>query len=632
MADLIEDVYSFQALANKYNNFMTPAYKITIASENVSSNSGAVISNVRLSLSMDAADTLEFRVTGSYNLEKGKFEFSFKDKLKLGKVVTVSLGYGSSLTKVFKGYISKIAMEYGEEPSCIVSCMDVTALMREHKPNTAFVDKTVTEIFNEIMDQYKKICAAKDVITDAGSQDKATQYIQKASDYDFICTELCPAENKDFFVFGGKAYFKNTGWNTTASLKLEFGKSLLSFSGDRQYLDEMIQVTVVDKNDSSEKIKVEERVSAPASMMEKVLANPTVKEVSPSESGDADDANKYLKKAVNEEKKRLVNGAGQCIGLPELVPGRMIEIDGMDADVNGTYFLASVEHCVDDNGFITNFTLGDRSESFSSEIADSEAKQANQNSSKNKIQNGDTMRGKVVKNWDPDHPGMVSVQITRTEEGSNETTWLPVLVPYAGAGFGYYSLPEVGSQVLISNLSGDEKSQIVLGCLWDKTTTIPEATANEENTIKRWKTKGGIEIICEDEADKNKVTVQTSGGLNIVMEDEANQIQLADKEMENKILLDAKNGKIEIIAKDELSLTSGDVKLTLDGKQNKLSEEAKQVELKGSNSFNLDGQSLSISGQSLEISGNKASIKSQSNLEVEATGIAQIKGSMLKLN
>ena len=83
------------------------------------------------------------------------------------------------------------------------------------------------------------------------------------------------------------------------------------------------------------------------------------------------------------------------------------------------------------------------------------------------------------------------------------------------------------------------------------------------------------------------------------------------------------NGKIELVAKEEVSIkvggkdiakfTSSETKITCD----KMSYEGNMLELKG---------------KQTKIESSVVDVKSSGNLNVESTGMAQIKGSMIKLN
>ena len=53
----------------------------------------------------------------------------------------------------------------------------------------------------------------------------------------------------------------------------------------------------------------------------------------------------------------LVSGGGECIGMPELIPGRYLKVDGGDKQSNGTYFLTKVKHKFTDDGYRTSFEI-----------------------------------------------------------------------------------------------------------------------------------------------------------------------------------------------------------------------------------------------------------------------------------
>ena len=53
----------------------------------------------------------------------------------------------------------------------------------------------------------------------------------------------------------------------------------------------------------------------------------------------------------------LVSGGGTCLGIPELIPGRYVKIDGLDSQSNGTYFVTKVRHLFEQNGYHTSFEI-----------------------------------------------------------------------------------------------------------------------------------------------------------------------------------------------------------------------------------------------------------------------------------
>lgn len=233
--------------------------------------------------------------------------------------------------------------------------------------------------------------------------------------------------------------------------------------------------------------------------------------------------------------------------------------------------------------------------------------------------------GKVVENWDDEHPGMVRVELFLGEEGKNKTDWVRVAQPYAGNGYGSYFLPEVGDEVVLAFNLGDRDHPIVIGSLWNQVDVIPEDTAVEENTVKRIKTKGGHELVFDEADGEETLTLHTPGELTLLLEDSAKKLTLKDADGNNLLAIDGDGGIITATAAKKVVLDVGGSEFTLDG-------QGKAATLKIDNITIEAGQSLKLKGQSVKIEGSMAEFKSDGNLDVKAGGILTLKGSMTKIN
>lgn len=232
--------------------------------------------------------------------------------------------------------------------------------------------------------------------------------------------------------------------------------------------------------------------------------------------------------------------------------------------------------------------------------------------------------GIVKENWDKDHPGMVKVEYVMWETGQNISGWIPVMSPYAGNGYGCYLLPEIGSVVILAFLMGVRDCPIVLGSLWNKKVEIPKETADQDNTRKTFQSRGGSMIRITDEEGKEKIEIRTPGGLEFILEDEKQKISLADKDKKNAVEMDAKEGTVTISADKKLVLKAGGTEI--------LSMDKSQVSL-ANGTLNLEAkQSLKMKGQSSSLEGGTVELKANGSLKLDSGGIAQVKGSMLKLN
>ncbi len=249
--------------------------------------------------------------------------------------------------------------------------------------------------------------------------------------------------------------------------------------------------------------------------------------------------------------------------------------------------------------------------------------------------------GEVVENWDSEHPGMVKVQVLLGAAENNDIGWVPVAASYAGNAYGAYLLPEIGSQVVLAFYLGQMKSPYVIGCLWNQTNVLPADAANENNTVKTLITRGGNRITISDEEGKERITVKTKGELEADFDDESSRISLSDKDGENTLCLDAKEGILTLAAKKKAVFKVGGKEwLTLDGNSSKLTVKADNIGVEAGQKLELKGQNTKLSGSSTKIDGQNVKLEAQASLglkgsaslKAESSGIMELKGSMMKLN
>lgn len=234
--------------------------------------------------------------------------------------------------------------------------------------------------------------------------------------------------------------------------------------------------------------------------------------------------------------------------------------------------------------------------------------------------------GLIKNNWDDKHPGMVKAEYFLGTQGKNVTGWIPVAVPYAFKDCGMYLLPEVGSEVVIAFHMGDRNCPVVIGCLWNQKNELPKDTATEKNTIKRFKTKGGCEVVFEDETDKEAVEIHTPANLRIKIEDEKQTITIEDKEKKNGIFIDAKEGNMRLFSDKKMIMeVGGKSMLTLDGNAGSVTVKADDIREEPSKSYQIKAQNVKMEGTQMDIEG-------KSQLSVKSGGITQIKGATVKIN
>lgn len=182
--------------------------------------------------------------------------------------------------------------------------------------------------------------------------------------------------------------------------------------------------------------------------------------------------------------------------------------------------------------------------------------------------------------------------------GKNLTDWIPVAVPYAGKEFGTYFLPEIGSQVLLAFHMGDINCPIVIGSLWNQTDVIPPETANEKNTVKKIKTKGGNVITISEESGKEKSPYRQRRAEGRLDDENQKIICRIKRKMQfHRCPNGTMNFKSE---KKAVFNINGQPMLTLDG-EGKAVKIKRENRSRGGSVIDDEGQTASLDGNSLKI-------------------------------
>jgi phage protein D len=70
-----------------------------------------------------------------------------------------------------------------------------------------------------------------------------------------------------------------------------------------------------------------------------------------------DEAKNIAISTLGDVNKEFVTGKGKTIGIPELIPGVMIEIKGIGDRFSGKYYVSSTTHTINSSGYLTSFNV-----------------------------------------------------------------------------------------------------------------------------------------------------------------------------------------------------------------------------------------------------------------------------------
>lgn len=349
---LMDNATTYAKLVSRYGQFRVPAFQLLIEGKTLPESVG--VERVEATLSLDGASAVSFTVAGAYDRKSSGFLSSVKSMLKLGAKVNLKLGYGSSLTEVFQGYISGVGVDFSDVPVLSITAMDVRRLMMEGTSREeVHVVTTYSAAFQEIMKRYSALCPSSEV--DATDSNEITQIVQRGSDYTFVTENLARKANREFFVLGDKAYFRERAKVKKPILTLSWGEGVLHFS--RNSLYQNLKITVIGFDpDSKEAVKAQvteksdEAQKVVGAQHETVIPDPDAREVAK--------AQKRAEKEALERKRQAQTGSVSCVGLPELVPGRFVTLKGLDSDLDRDYYIRQVRHELSSDGFSTTLEIG----------------------------------------------------------------------------------------------------------------------------------------------------------------------------------------------------------------------------------------------------------------------------------
>ncbi|WP_156044155.1 phage baseplate assembly protein V [Cellulomonas sp. HZM] len=321
--------------------------------------------------------------------------------------------------------------------------------------------------------------------------------------------------------------------------------------------------------------------------------------------------------STQEEAKLLAQGLaartgrmvarGRALFTPALTVGGTVTI--ADAGpTSGAYYVREVTHVVDASGSRTSFVAGDRDPV---RLADPWTQDPAPSFRRSGLAVG------VVDNLqDPGALGRVSVSLS-TASDEAKSAWARVLQPGAGNGRGHVFLPDVGDEVLVGFENDDVSRPVVLGGLYGQRSKPSRAVVD-----------GNGKLVAHVISTRSGHVVELSEG---------------EAEGEQHILLKLASGAQLRVGKDEVSLSapdgvplrlsSGGASITFDG-NGKITLDASElaVSTKQATTISAQGDVSITAVKGFQAKGTTATLKADAKGSVEASGILEVKGAMVKIN
>ena len=375
-AAALEGGHSYQSLQEKYRDFSHPVAQILLGGTPISAqNEDVVVNDVQVELTSGfEASLASFRIYGAYDMERGGYLYdSVSGFLELGKTVEIQMGYLDNAELVFAGYITGMTFGYeeGSLPFIEVTAMDVKGVLMGGSYACSLTAKTYSDAVKEILDRsgLYRMSGTKQKLGEpiientpdaqgtqnGNSSSPITMEMVGESDYEFI-VRAAKRYNFEFFVDRGVTVFRPAKKNTTVLMDLAIGSGLRDFHITYSVTGVVGNVEARAMNPGTGKCissKQEYNTIIPGETAGKVVGSGARVYVDPSiqSQSDADSRAKYMMERMSY---RLGELEALCVGIPELVPGRFINVSGLGKPVDNRFYITKVIHSLDaNNGYST---------------------------------------------------------------------------------------------------------------------------------------------------------------------------------------------------------------------------------------------------------------------------------------
>ena len=357
---------SYEDLQKKYQEFRVPQIAVYVAGKKLDLTRYHLVSaTVDATAENEAAGVCELNFSGIFDAKNSEIDTSLLGILEVNKSLEIRMGYSAPVC-VFYGKIDTVNVDFsfGEEdgPSLRVGGIDAKGLLMKARQDESKNLESTKEVVQAILDGCKKDDAAKSVKVGALLQFETPLRQEKTSDFNFLC-EVARLTNSRFFVSNGEIVFDNVlKSDSDRCVDLAWGKSLMRFTRTVDFSHQVYKVIVTGtKKEDSAALKGE-ATKAGVAGSGKLASAFFSKEKPETEIENALATSEKIAAAIAQaELDRIaldfVTCTGACIGLPDIEVGKWMKISGMGKYVDSTYFVYTVRHIFDSNGYITEFTL-----------------------------------------------------------------------------------------------------------------------------------------------------------------------------------------------------------------------------------------------------------------------------------
>jgi Rhs element Vgr protein len=520
------------------------------------------------------------------------FKLSNEDLLIPGREIEIQAGYHNDEASVFKGIIIKHSLKIRDNTSVlVVECRDTAVKMTIGRKSSYYYDSTDSAIIEELINKY----GLENEVSETSYEFKEMVQYQ-ASDWDFMITRA-QANGMLCFIQDGKITIAKPNFEKEAVTKVIYGSSLLNFDAEIDARNQFSTITTYGWNPADQEL-VETEANDPGVSLNGNIDSGTLAEVIGLENLEIKHGGNNNSTALQQwsdakalfQQMSKVRGSVKFQGIPEVLPGELLELEGVGDRFNGKIFISGIRHEISEGNWTISAQFGINPEWFSETYEISQQPASGLLPAINGLQVG------IVTQLEEDPNGedriLVRIPIVNNEE---QGIWARVASLDAGENRGAFFRPEIDDEVIVGFINDDPNHAVVLGMLHSSAKPAP-ITASDDNHEKGFITRSEMKLLFDD--DKVSVTIETPGGKKFVLDDDAGEVKIEDE-----------NSNVVTMTSDGISMESGS-----------------DIQIKATGDVTIEGVNVNVKANA------QFKAEGSAGAEVSTSAVAVLKGSLVQIN
>uniref|UniRef100_UPI0039A5E575 type VI secretion system Vgr family protein n=2 Tax=Weeksellaceae TaxID=2762318 RepID=UPI0039A5E575 len=560
-----------------------------------------------------------------------------QSRLLLGEQFLLNFHQYGKVIQSFQGIVTQVSNKKNGDSGTgdlYITASAPSILLENGKNSRSFEKMTVEQIIAEVCKNYPPEAKVKVIggLNTKNSLDYTVQYNE--SDYAFL-TRLANRLGEYFYYDGKQLIFGN---RAQKQITLSEGDDLAEVSFDLKIQNQNFTQYVYDEafgdvfthnaDNAFTPPKDNPILGTAIQLAKKTFTQKSSHYSSNFTMGDEDSDARYKVPLYKEKLQHMMWVKGKSRN-PLLKSGSLADMYDINGKAMEIYRILEITHHLDGDTYWNEFV--GIPDIFVSPYVD-----------ENAFAKCEDQPAIVKDNNDPQGLGRVRVQFIWQRPTNEYSPWIRVVQPHGGSGKGFYFIPEIDEEVMVSFENQNAERPYVIGSHYNGKSKSGYAT--KDNSVKVIKTRSNHTILLDDSKEKMSITIVDQAGNTIYLDTVNKSIQI---EAPETISIKCKNLDIEvaenmktsvgqnqestigknlkIVAQEEISQDSGKKTIIASGDNTEISAK-RDLDLYGKQNLigYTDGKSELGAKEQMHVYGTKSLITAKDKIEYKAPSMNKL--------